>query len=190
MMPALCRCAQNASCCVCCALAAIRVPCCLQPWSVRLASYCHQNDRNCISIGPQVFAPTAEQFKAAEQAVLAVSGGNLTVRATALNCSVRVDRPICRLLYAPLAAVSACLLCRSRQRISFCSYPHRLSWMQPGTRYAAKVVKIMDYGAFVELTGGTQGLLHISEIATEKARLLPWQHASQWGEGAVVLAYP
>ncbi len=42
--------------------------------------------------------------------------------------------------------------------------------VQPGTRYAAKVVKMMDYGAFVELTGGTQGLLHISEIAVEKVR--------------------
>ena len=29
----------------------------------------------------------------------------------------------------------------------------------------------MDYGAFVELTGGTQGLLHISEIAAEKVQL-------------------
>ena len=43
---------------------------------------------------------------------------------------------------------------------------------QPGTRYAAKVVKIMDYGAFVELTGGTQGLVHISEIAAEKVQSL------------------
>ena len=45
--------------------------------------------------------------------------------------------------------------------------------MQPGTRYAAKVVKMMDYGAFVELTGGTQGLLHISEIAVEKVGCPP-----------------
>ena len=40
--------------------------------------------------------------------------------------------------------------------------------LQPGKRYAARVVKMMDYGAFVELSGGSQGLLHISEIAAEK----------------------
>ena len=59
--------------------------------------------------------------------------------------------------------------------------------MQPGTRYAAKVVKIMDYGAFVELTGGTQGLLHISEIATEKVRTSPWRHAVSWSQRTAVL---
>ncbi len=41
---------------------------------------CHRNDRNENILACQVFAPTAEQFQAAEQAVLAVSGGNLTVR--------------------------------------------------------------------------------------------------------------
>lgn len=37
-----------------------------------------------------------------------------------------------------------------------------------GKRYAATVVKMMDYGVFVELSTGSQGLLHISEIALEK----------------------
>lgn len=37
-----------------------------------------------------------------------------------------------------------------------------------GKRYSAKVVKMMDYGVFVELSSGSQGLLHISEIALEK----------------------
>ncbi len=69
-------------------------------------------------------------------------------------------------------------------------FSRRLSPMQPGTRYAAKVVKIMDYGAFVELTGGTQGLLHISEIATEKVRMLPLRPALPRSELAAVPSNP
>ena len=45
--------------------------------------------------------------------------------------------------------------------------------LQVGKRYAAKVVKMMDYGVFVELSSGSQGLLHISEIALEKVLPLP-----------------
>jgi hypothetical protein len=45
-----------------------------------MCSVCHKcaSSRDPCS---QVFAPTAEQYQAAEQAVLAVSGGNLVVRA-------------------------------------------------------------------------------------------------------------
>ncbi|MCB0384213.1 MAG: polyribonucleotide nucleotidyltransferase, partial [Bdellovibrionales bacterium] len=39
-----------------------------------------------------------------------------------------------------------------------------------GKVYKGKVVKIMDFGAFVEVLPGNQGLLHISEIAHERIR--------------------
>jgi polyribonucleotide nucleotidyltransferase len=39
-----------------------------------------------------------------------------------------------------------------------------------GKVYPGKVVKITDFGAFVEILSGTQGLLHISEIAHERLR--------------------
>ena len=52
-----------------------------------LLSTFHRFDQHCINMAHQVFAPTAEQYKAAEQAVLAVSGGNLTVRMIALMLS-------------------------------------------------------------------------------------------------------
>ncbi|HVK60663.1 MAG TPA: polyribonucleotide nucleotidyltransferase [Bdellovibrionales bacterium] len=39
-----------------------------------------------------------------------------------------------------------------------------------GKTYKGRVVKIMDFGAFVEVMPGTQGLLHISEIAQERIR--------------------
>lgn len=39
-----------------------------------------------------------------------------------------------------------------------------------GRTYTGKVVKIMDFGAFVEVLPNTSGLLHISEIAHERIR--------------------
>ncbi|MDO5724727.1 MAG: polyribonucleotide nucleotidyltransferase [Tissierellia bacterium] len=39
---------------------------------------------------------------------------------------------------------------------------------QVGEVYNAKVVKIMNFGAFVELFKGTEGLLHISQISTKR----------------------
>ena len=38
----------------------------------------------------------------------------------------------------------------------------------PGTRHKAKVVRITDFGAFVEVAPEIEGLIHISEIANEK----------------------
>lgn len=40
--------------------------------------------------------------------------------------------------------------------------------LQEGSVYKVRVVKLMDYGAFVELPNGFQALLHISELAHER----------------------
>lgn len=39
-----------------------------------------------------------------------------------------------------------------------------------GRVYKGKVVRIMDFGAFVEIFANTQGLLHVSEISNERVR--------------------
>ncbi len=39
-----------------------------------------------------------------------------------------------------------------------------------GTVYKGKVVKVMDFGAFVAIAKGTEGLLHISEIEWKRLR--------------------
>jgi polyribonucleotide nucleotidyltransferase len=41
---------------------------------------------------------------------------------------------------------------------------------QVGKTYLGKVVKVVDFGAFVEILPGTEGLLHISEIADRRIR--------------------
>ena len=40
--------------------------------------------------------------------------------------------------------------------------------VESGEVYNAKVVKIMNFGAFAEILPGKQGLIHISEISTER----------------------
>jgi polyribonucleotide nucleotidyltransferase len=39
-----------------------------------------------------------------------------------------------------------------------------------GKTYLGKVVRMVDFGAFVEIFPGTDGLLHISEIAENRSR--------------------
>jgi polyribonucleotide nucleotidyltransferase len=41
---------------------------------------------------------------------------------------------------------------------------------QIGKTYLGKVVKVVDFGAFVEILPGTEGLLHISEIADRRIK--------------------
>jgi small subunit ribosomal protein S1 len=41
---------------------------------------------------------------------------------------------------------------------------------RPGTRMQGKVTRITDFGAFVELVPGIEGLAHISELSTQRVR--------------------
>ncbi|MFN7962251.1 MAG: S1 RNA-binding domain-containing protein [Thermoanaerobaculia bacterium] len=40
--------------------------------------------------------------------------------------------------------------------------------LRPGSRHQGKVVRLQPFGAFVELAPGLDGLLHVSELATER----------------------
>ena len=44
-----------------------------------------------------------------------------------------------------------------------------------GEVYKGKVVKIMDFGAFIQLAKGTEGLLHISEIDWKRTDKVPYK---------------
>jgi small subunit ribosomal protein S1 len=43
--------------------------------------------------------------------------------------------------------------------------PHKY---KPGTRVTGTVTNITDFGIFVELEEGIEGLIHVSELAKEK----------------------
>ena len=43
-----------------------------------------------------------------------------------------------------------------------------MSEPEPGTIYNGKVVKVVDFGAFVNFFGAKDGLVHVSQIALER----------------------
>jgi small subunit ribosomal protein S1 len=47
-------------------------------------------------------------------------------------------------------------------------WAHAMEKFPPGTRVAGKVVSLTDYGAFIEMEPGVEGLVHISEMSWTK----------------------
>ena len=52
-------------------------------------------------------------------------------------------------------------------------WSHAEEAFPPGKKVHGKVMSITDYGAFVELEPGVEGLIHVSEMS-QKGRLSPW----------------
>src|SRR6202023_3999467 len=48
--------------------------------------------------------------------------------------------------------------------------PDNAAVAEPGKTYLGKVVRIVEFGAFVEIFPGTDGLLHISEISENRIK--------------------
>jgi polyribonucleotide nucleotidyltransferase len=56
---------------------------------------------------------------------------------------------------------------------------------EPGTIYPGKVVRITDFGAFIEFLPGTDGLVHISQISAEHIKSV--EDALQLGDEVMVM---
>lgn len=56
-----------------------------------------------------------------------------------------------------------------------------------GTKHTGKITNITDYGAFVELQNGVEGLVHVSEMAWNKKNIHPAKIVSQDQEVEVVV---
>jgi polyribonucleotide nucleotidyltransferase len=56
---------------------------------------------------------------------------------------------------------------------------------EPGTIYTGKVIRITDFGAFVEFVPGTDGLIHISQISSEHLQRV--EDALQLGDEVMVM---
>ncbi len=57
----------------------------------------------------------------------------------------------------------------------------------PGARYSGRVTNITDYGAFVELEAGVEGLVHVSEMSWTKKNVHPGKIVSTSQEVEVVV---
>ena len=59
---------------------------------------------------------------------------------------------------------------RSRTRISRAEARSITAEAEPGKTYLGKVTRIANFGAFVEILPGLEGLMHISEVAEHRVR--------------------
>ena len=57
----------------------------------------------------------------------------------------------------------------------------------PGSRVTGKVMSLADYGAFIELEQGVEGLLHVSEMSWTKRISHPSKMLSDEDEAEVVI---
>ena len=51
---------------------------------------------------------------------------------------------------------------------------------RPGTRLFGKVTNLTDYGAFVEIEPGIEGLVHVSEMDWTNKNVHPVQGCGRW----------
>ena len=104
------------------------------------------------------FAPRIEQIKIDPEKIGALIGkGGETIRALSeeFEADINVEDDGTVQVYAPSGAlVDACIA-----RIEAMTKEAEV-----GDRFTGKVVKTTAFGAFVELTKGTDGLLHISNV--------------------------
>ena len=72
------------------------------------------------------------------------------------------------------------VICASYTGTRFRMVQRVYQYAQDGAVYRVRVVRVMDYGAFVELPNGFQALLHISELAHHKVHSARhWQMAQK-----------
>jgi polyribonucleotide nucleotidyltransferase len=110
------------------------------------------------------FAPRIETIKIKPEKVREVigSGGKVIkgiIEQTGVKIDIEDDGTIHIASADPLATKKAIDIINQ-----ICAEP------EVGKVYKGKVVRIMDFGAFVEIFANTQGLLHVSEISNERVR--------------------
>jgi len=110
------------------------------------------------------FAPRIETIKIKPDKIREVIGsGGKTIRSiteqTGVKIDIQDDGTINIASADPLATKKAIAMIEA-----ICAEA------EVGKTYSGKVMKIAEFGAFVEILPNTQGLLHISEIANERVR--------------------
>lgn len=110
------------------------------------------------------FAPRIETIKIKQDKIREVIGsGGKTIRSiteqTGVKIEIQDDGTINIASADPLATKKAIAMIEA-----ICAEA------EVGKTYSGKVMKIAEFGAFVEILPNTQGLLHISEIANERVR--------------------
>jgi polyribonucleotide nucleotidyltransferase len=110
------------------------------------------------------FAPRIHTLKIAVEKIKDIIGpGGKTIRAIQTECGVKVDVEDDGTVH--IAAVEAGSADKAHDMIKELTQE-----VEEGQLYEGKVVRIMDFGAFVEILPGRDGLVHISELDHTRVR--------------------
>ncbi len=108
------------------------------------------------------FAPRVYAMKVAQDKIATVIGpGGKVIRGIIEECDVKVD-------ISDDGSINIVALNSENANKAKKMIEGLVEEVEVGKVYNGKVVKIVDFGAFVSVTGSTEGLLHISEIAYDR----------------------
>lgn len=112
------------------------------------------------------YAPRIETIKIKPEKIREVIGsGGKTIRSITEQTGVKIDIEDDGTIHIASADPEA-----TRKAIGLIN--DICAEAEVGKTYKGRVVKIAEFGAFVEILPNTQGLLHISELANERVRLV------------------
>jgi polyribonucleotide nucleotidyltransferase len=127
---------------------------------------------NMSAFAPRIFTMKVKQDKIRE----VIGPGGKTIRGIQQDCGVKINIEDSGVV--TIASVDSASLEKAKEMVS-----RIVEEVEIGKTYLGTVRKIMDFGAFVEVLPGTDGLVHISQLAHHRVKSV----ADEVSEGDQIL---
>jgi polyribonucleotide nucleotidyltransferase len=127
---------------------------------------------NMSAFAPRIFTMKVKQDKIRE----VIGPGGKTIRGIQQDCGVKINIEDSGIV--TIASVDSASLEKAKEMVS-----RIVEEVEIGKTYLGTVRKIMDFGAFVEVLPGTDGLVHISQLAHHRVKSV----ADEVSEGDQIL---
>jgi polyribonucleotide nucleotidyltransferase len=114
---------------------------------------------NMSAFAPRIFTMKVKQDKIRE----VIGPGGKTIRGIQADCGVKINIEDTGIV--TIASVDEASLEKAKEMVS-----RIVEEVEIGKTYLGTVRKIMDFGAFVEVLPGTDGLVHISQLAHHRVK--------------------
>jgi polyribonucleotide nucleotidyltransferase len=114
---------------------------------------------NMSAFAPRIFTMKVKQDKIRE----VIGPGGKTIRGIQADCGVKINIEDTGLV--TIASVDGASLEKAKEMVN-----RIVEEVEVGKTYLGTVRKIMDFGAFVEVLPGTDGLVHISQLAHHRVK--------------------
>jgi len=114
---------------------------------------------NMSAFAPRIFTMKVKQDKIRE----VIGPGGKTIRGIQADCGVKINIEDSGIV--TIASVDGASLEKAKEMVN-----RIVEEVEVGKTYLGTVRKIMDFGAFVEVLPGTDGLVHISQLAHHRVK--------------------